>query len=414
MTDSEVCVIIGASHAGVNCAFALRKEGWEGQIILLDSDPNLPYHRPPLSKAYLSAEGVFDLAVLKSKESYKEASVDLRLGTHVVKLDAGNKLLHLHNSAEIAYDKLVLAVGAKAFLPAIKGASLVKNLFTLRRASDAEEIRSAFQALDQKRVVVIGGGYIGLETAASLSKVGAKVTVLERESRVLARVTAPQMSKYFSDLHCSNSVEIHCNQAVQAFHINGDSCEVVCNGSSVFNADMVIVGVGIRVNTELAAQADLQINNGIWVDESGRTNDQHIYAIGDCACQFHTHYERELRLESVQNAVDQAKNTAAVICGKEAKKSSIPWFWSDQFDVKLQMVGLSQGYNEVIIRYEKDKIDCLSAWYFLNEELLAVDAVNNAKAYVLGGRFIKGGIKIDKSKLSDEDIELKPANLILQ
>lgn len=412
LTKEQVCVVIGASHAGVNLAFALRKEGWVGAIILYDIDTEFPYHRPPLSKAYLTSENGTSQSLLFPKENYKDDNITLKLGVAVKSINRNKKLVNLSDNTVQKYDKLVIATGARPFIPPIKGIDTAKNLFPMRTAADAVNIRNAFNTSQQKRVVVIGGGYIGLETAASLKKLGANVTVLEREERILARVTAPVMSKFFTQLHKSKGVDILTAKNVVSIENNGAYNTVVCNDNSTYQADLIVVGVGIKVNTELAKEAGLTIENGIKVDETARTNDAHIYAIGDCTYHYNPHYKTNVRLESVQNAVDQAKTAAKAICGEaDTVYNTIPWFWSDQFDVKLQMVGLSNGYNQIIIRKEETQ-NSFSTWYFKGDELLAVDAVNYPKAYMLGTKFIKSGQKINKSKLEDITIPFKPNNFI--
>lgn len=410
--DNKICVVIGASHAGVNFAFALRREGWEGDIILYDADPVLPYHRPPLSKAYLTSDDGIDKNLLKSAESYEKEAITLKLGIKVSSINREKKHIVLRDGTEQSYDKLVLATGARPIMPPIPGLMSSNNIFPLRTAADVTNIRTCLAASDHKRVVVIGGGYIGLETAASLKKLGALVTVLEREERILARVTAPEMSAFFQNLHAENGVDIFTEKNVIAIETNKEEKVVKCDDGTSYTADIIIVGVGILVNTELAASAGLTIENGIKVDETAKTLDDDIYAIGDCNFHFNPHYNRFVRLESVQNAVDQAKVAAAAICGKETRYDSIPWFWSDQYDVKLQMVGLSNGYDQLILRKEPDNEKCFSAWYFKGDRLLAVDAVNNAKAYVYGTKFIKSGDKINKAKLVDLEVEFKPIHLL--
>lgn len=412
MSANKICVVIGASHAGVNFAFSLRKEGWDGQIILYDADPQLPYHRPPLSKAYLASTEDSDQILLKPSESYEREGIQLHLGVRVEAIHRSSKSITLSNGKNQSYDKLVLATGARPFIPPIEGITTAKNLFPMRTAEDANTIRKAFQELERKQVVVIGGGYIGLETAASLKKLGAEVTVLERESRILARVTAPEMSDFFHNLHTEYGVSVLTKQQVVQIERDEEQNEVICADGSRFPANMIIVGAGIRVNTTLAEAAGLVIENGIRVDANTQTNDENIYAIGDCTYHFNPHYGRFIRLESVQNAVDQAKVAAKAICGKDAVYNSIPWFWSDQYDVKLQMVGLSSGYNQLLIRKEVSNGHCFSVWYFHDDQLLAVDAVNYAKAYVLGTRFIKGGQKLNKEKLADPSVIFKPANFV--
>ena len=413
INKSQVCVVIGASHAGVNFAFNLRREGWEGDIILYDVDTEFPYHRPPLSKAYLNSEQGTGQSLLFPKENYATDNITLKLGISVVSINRANKSILLSDGSVQSYDKLVIATGARPFIPPIKGIDSATNIFPMRTAEDAVNIRKTFNKSIKKRVVVIGGGYIGLETAASLKKLGANVVVLEREERILARVTAPVMSNFFAQLHNKKGVKVLTGKNVVAIEQQNDCNMVVCDDDTHFEADLIVVGVGIKVNTELAQGAGLDIENGIKVNEAARTNDENIYAIGDCTYHYNPHYDCFLRLESVQNAVDQGKVAAAAICGQSVSYDAIPWFWSDQFDVKLQMVGISKGYDDIVVRNE-DAENSFSAWYFKDEKLLAVDAVNFAKAYVLGTRFIKSGQKLDKSKLKDITIPFKPDSFLAE
>ena len=412
MRSTNPVVIIGASHGGVNCAFALRREGWEGEIILIDADPNLPYHRPPLSKEFLVSDGNLEKHFLKSSESYTNENISLVLGKKVVSIEREKGLVKLEDNSEILYSHLVIATGARALMPGIQGIGDTQNLFVLRNAEDAIQIRAGLDGSKQK-VLIIGGGFIGLEIAASIRKLGAEVCVLEREERILSRVTSEQMSEFFTSLHEDNGVRIYNRKNVESIEFDGSRNQVKCSDQSQFEADVIVVGVGVHVNLELAREAGLEINNGIVVDSHTRTNDPNIYAIGDCTFHHNPHYDRHVRLESVQNAVDQGKIAAAGICGREADYNSIPWFWSDQYEVKLQMVGLAEGHTEVLKRSEEDE-NKFSLWYFREDELLAVDAVNNPKAYVLGTKFIKEGQKVNKTVLADSSQPLKPLNLILE
>lgn len=406
----QTCVVIGASHAGVNFAFSLRKEGWDGDILLFDVDPTLPYHRPPLSKAYLTSSDAIEKNLLKSAESYEKQEITLNLGVQVNAINPSDKTIHYGDNQTQAYDKLVIATGARPFIPPISGLENANNLYPLRTANDVTNIREAVNN-GAKRVVVIGGGYIGLETAASLKKLGCSVTVLEREERILARVTAPIMSEFFQKLHSDNGVDVLTGKNVATIETHDNVNQVICADGDTFTADLIIVGVGIRVNSELAADAGVALDNGIKVDHSAKTSVDNIYAIGDCAYHHNPRYNRFIRLESVQNAVDQAKVAAAAICDKAPVYDTIPWFWSDQYDIKLQMVGLSQGYNKTLVREEPEE-NKFSVWYFKDDELLAVDAINNAKAYVVGTKFIKGKNIVDQAKLVDPNVEFKPANLL--
>lgn len=411
-TQNDCCIIIGASHAGVNAAFALRKEGWQGAIKVFDADPTLPYHRPPLSKAYLTSDDGIEKNLLKAEISYQKSDIDLYLGITINRIDAINQAVTTDEGETYSYSKLIIATGARPFIPPIDGIESAHQLYPLRTAADVNHIRVAMQSSPTKRVVIIGGGYIGLETAASLKKLGASVTVLEREERILARVTAPLMSEFFQQLHNDHGVNIFTSKDVSSIETRDQSNLVVCSDGSEYPADIIVVGVGIRVNTELAAQAGITIENGIPVDGEARTNTANIYAIGDCSYHHNPHYDRFIRLESVQNAVDQAKVAAASICGKEANYDTLPWFWSDQYDVKLQMVGLASGYNNIVVRQEPEDNHKFSVWYFKDETLLAVDAINHAKAYVVATKLIKSGAQINLKKLADNAVTLHPDSLI--
>lgn len=403
---TPTCIIVGASHAGVNAAFALRKEGWTGKIILIDSDPRLPYHRPPLSKTYITSDDPIEKLALKPEASYTQDDIELLLGVTVTQLDAKTKKISTDNGDALHYDKLILATGASPIVPAISGLTEAHNLFFMRNLEDSLGIKAALHNSSNKRIVIIGGGYIGLETAASLKKLDASVVVLERENRILARVTAPEMSAFFLQLHESHGVNIITDKNVSSITTDAGVNKVLTSDGAEYPADIIIVGVGVRVNKTLAEQAGLTLENGICVDAQARTSDENIYAVGDCTYHFNPHYQRHIRLESVQNTVDQAKIAALAICGKGQDYNALPWFWSDQYDVKLQMVGLSTGYDQVIIRHENTTEQKFSTWYFAGDELLAVDAVNNAKAYVMGTKIIKAKMRINKTALADSNREL--------
>ncbi|GAF02455.1 NAD(P)/FAD-dependent oxidoreductase [Saccharicrinis fermentans] len=410
-TSNLKCVIIGASQAGVSCAFALREEGWKGEIRLFDADSKCPYSRPPLSKGALTGKDNMDDHVLKPLHLYQKENIHLHLGSKVVSLDPIDNQIVLSNQAVYEFDNLVLATGARAFVPPIPGIDSVEKVFVLRTQSDAENIRREVSHSTDKEVLIIGGGYIGLETASSLSAMGARVTVLEREQRILERVTAPVMSAFFMHLHTRHKVDIKLNKNVVSVD-QEDKCRVVCEDGSTYQADIIVVGVGVMVNTELAEQAAIKVDNGIWVNSSMQTSRKNIYAIGDCTRHYNPFYDRYIRLESVQNANDQAKIAAASLCGNKGVYDVLPWFWSDQYDVKLQIVGLSEGYDNLVVRHEDGKENAFSVWYFHKEQLLAVDAVNNAKAYMIGAKFIRQKIGVDKNKLGDSRIPLKPTNLL--
>ncbi|MEM6768235.1 MAG: FAD-dependent oxidoreductase [Bacteroidota bacterium] len=406
-TKSQHCIIIGASHAGVQAAFSLRKEGWEGKISLFDSSSFLPYHRPPLSKSFLCENHPHEKYQLKSKAAYEKADIDLQLGISILSVQRKQKVVISREGKTYPYDKLILALGGSPIIPPIPGIDSSNKVFPLRTLEDVQQIKEALHATQSKRVAIVGGGYIGLETAASLRKLGARVTVLEREERVLARVTCNEMSYFFQQLHTSHGVQILTQKEVVHIQDHPSKVALYCSDGSTFTSDICILGVGISPNTSLANEASLEIKNGVLADSTGKTSDPDIYAIGDCSNHFHEGYQTHLRLESVQNAVDQAKVAAANICGKEITYDSIPWFWSDQYSIKLQIAGLSTGYTEVICRKSSDT--SFSFWYFRNDTLLAVDAINDAKAYVNGMKWLKGRIQLDKEKIANDKEELKLA-----
>ena len=406
LSANQKCIIIGASHGGVSAAFALRKEGWLGSITLIDSDPCLPYHRPPLSKAYLTNSDNEQPPILKPEASYQKSDIVLKLGLMVSKIDCDNNKVNLGNGENLHYDKLVLSTGARAFIPPIHGIDQATNLFTLRTQKDVEQIRHALQQSEQKNVVIIGGGYIGLETAASIKKLGGNVTVLEREDRLLARVTSPEMSSFFEELHMNNGVTIKTSQNVEAIKSTDDKQIVTCQGGNEYSADIIIVGVGIKVNQELALQSGITVDNGITVNEHCQTSNEDIYAIGDCAFHHNKHYDRWLRLESVQNAVDQSKIAAASICEKSASYNALPWFWSDQYDCKLQIAGLSAGYSDVYLR-EGATAGSRSHWYYDGDQLLAVDAMNDPRNYMIGKRLIEAGKSPAPAIIADPETDMK-------
>jgi 3-phenylpropionate/trans-cinnamate dioxygenase ferredoxin reductase subunit len=412
---SQCCVIVGASHAGVNLAFNLRRQGWEGEIVLYDRDPHLPYHRPPLSKEYLSKEEMSkdDLNPLKSAESYAQENIELQLGVKVLSLHRDTKTILLDNGTERKYNKLVIATGARPFVPPIEGLASNDSVFYLRTVTDVFKIRSALSQLTKPNVVIIGGGYIGLETAASLSKLGAKVTLIEREKRLLSRVTSPEMSTFFMDIHTTNGVSILTGQEVCSVQNMDGNALVTCKDGSTYPANMIIIGVGITVNTEIWEAAGIEIENGIKVNQACRTNDSNIYAIGDCTYHYSPKYSTYMRLESVQNAVDQAKVAAVAIVGQDVEYNAIPWFWSDQYDIKLQMVGISNGYDQIVIRKSPEVNNKFSVWYFKKKDLLAVDCVNDARSYMLGMKILKENKRIDLEILKNESIPLSPSTLFL-
>lgn len=418
------CIIVGASHAGVSCAFALRQHGYDGEIVVIDTDCELPYHRPPLSKAFLLDDDLNSPpAPLKSMSAYEKANITLLTGTRVQHIDRAHSCVTIcrcgdeenapNNTRTLNYTSLVLATGASAIIPPIEGMDSATNCFVMRSSSDARQLKRQFLALKQLKntdesvnVVAIGAGYIGLETAASLCKAGASVTVIEREPRILARASSPAVSDYVSALHEEHGVKIITSTQVNSIVYHDEKQWVTCSNNERYCADIILLGVGVKANTGLAQDAGLALHpQGIQVDERMQTSDSAIWAIGDCTVFPHQKYQQHNHIESVQNALSQAKVAAASICQKSALYNDIPWFWSDQFNTKLQMVGLRDGADSSFVRRESKHV--LSVWHFNQQTLVSVEAINCPKAYVLAGRWIAQQATVNKEKLVNSAIELK-------
>tara|TARA_R100001143_G_C3360249_1_gene134992 strand:+ start:4507 stop:5736 length:1230 start_codon:yes stop_codon:yes gene_type:complete len=401
---AQHCVIVGASHAAAELCIKLRKEGWQGRITLVGEEDYLPYNRPPLSKTFLAGEkSVHDL-LIRHATAYEKADVDCLPGIRAEAIDRENHILELGNGEQLNYDKLVLTTGARVRKLSLPGADL-GNIFYLRSIYDADQIRPHIKP--GKHAVIVGGGYIGLETAAMLKSAGMRVTVLERDQRLLNRVAAPEISDFFTRIHNEEGIEIITAADVEAF--SGDEAVQAVQTSNLgeFTADLVIVGVGVIPNVELAEQAGLAIKNGIEVNAYTETSDADILAAGDCTFHFNKHYQRWMRLESIQNAVEQAEVSARTLCGLREEYDVIPWFWSDQFDLKLQIAGLSEGYDNLIVRGELSQGRKLSVFYFSGEKLLAVDAVNSPQEFMFGKRALAQFQALDRERLADTDVSMR-------
>jgi 3-phenylpropionate/trans-cinnamate dioxygenase ferredoxin reductase component len=403
MTQQTV-VIVGASHAAVQAVDTLRREGHTGRIVLVGDEPYLPYNRPPLSKKYLAGELERERLLLRSAQFYEQHHVDVKLGLRVTAIDRTDQRLRLSDGAELHYDKLILCLGSRNRLLEAPGCDL-RGIHYLRTMADVDGIRA--DLADAKKVVIVGAGYIGLEAAASTRHLGLEVTVLEMADRPLNRVTAPEMSAFYVHRHEREGVRVLCGMSVSSFRegSHGRVGAVAC-GEREFAADFVVVGVGVLPETTLAAAAGLRCENGIWVDEQCQTSDPNIYAAGDCTYHPSVRYGRRLRLESVDNAVEQAKTAASNICGKAARHEHVPWFWSDQYDLKLQIAGLSQGYDQTVLRGDPDS-GRFALYYFAQGELLAVDAINSPKDFMQGKKWIAEHKHPDPAQLADLSVDLK-------
>lgn len=404
MNTSSHCIVIGASHAAVQLIISLRQNGWEGSITVISDEAYLPYQRPPLSKAYLANTIADEQLALRAPVAYEKLDVIFKLSTRVTAIDTDNKQVHLDSGETLCFDKLALCTGARARPLPIPGADL-NAIHYLRTMDDVKGIQASTAAA--KNAVIIGGGYIGLETAASLNKLGVKVTILETESRLLKRVASPQVSAFYLRLHIEEGIDIRLN--TQAAELVGEQTlnQVICADGTAIDAEMAIIGIGVIANTELASDAGLTVDNGILVNALAQTSHSDIVAAGDCTNHPNPILNRNLRLESVPNATEQAKAAAASLCGIEKPYAELPWFWSDQFDVKLQIAGMNQGYTEAVVRGDIDNGRSFSVFYTANNKILAADCINRPKDFMLAKKLILQNTDCDPATLADENIELK-------
>lgn len=377
-------VIVGAGQAGAALAAGLRNLGHAGEIVMLGDEPAPPYQRPPLSKAYLLGEMEEDRLWLRAPEFWAENGVDLRLGQPVSTINPVAKTVTV-GGATLSYDQLALTTGSTPRrLPMAIGGGL-EGVYTVRTLADVDAMRAEFAP--GRKVIIIGGGYIGLEAAAVAAKLGLQVTVLEMAPRILQRVAAPETSAHVRALHQAHGVTILESTGLDRLEGEAHVTGARLTDGRLLPADFVIVGVGITPNTQLAEQAGLILDNGIATDAMGRTSDPSIWAAGDCAA--FPHAGGRLRLESVGNAIDMAEAVAANLLGANQPYQAKPWFWSDQFDLKLQIAGLNSGYDRIVTRPGEG--EAVSFWYYRGDALLAVDAMNDARAYMVGKRLIESG-----------------------
>ncbi len=396
-------VIVGGGQAGFAFADELRRKDKESSITLLCAEAELPYQRPPLSKQYVKGETSRDRLFFRDTEWFERKAIEIRTSTAVASIDRQSQQVVLSNGDSLAYDALMLATGSTPRrLPTKIGGDL-SGVLTVRDINDADQLRDIFAS--GKRILVVGGGYIGLEAAAVARSFDCEVRVIEMAERILQRVACTETSNYFRALHQSNGVVI--NESLGLDRLEGDNGVVtkayLTNGESM-DVDAVIVGIGIETSAQLAVDAGLDIDNGVAVNHFAQTSDELIYSAGDCA-SFDWRGTR-IRLESVQNAVDQAKAAANHICGLGKPYDPMPWFWSDQYDVKLQIVGLNTGFDN-IVRRAGSREEGESFWYFKGGQLLAIDAMNDAKTYVMGRKILELGKSISPSEAADASVDLK-------
>lgn len=394
-------VVIGAGQAGCSLVVKLRNLGFDGQITLIGEETVPPYQRPPLSKAYLLGEMELSRLFLKPESFYEEQNITLRLGAAVSAIDPAAKTVTMGDEI-ISYDHLALTTGsAPRRLPAAIGGTL-SGVHVVRTLADVDAMAAGFT--EGKRALIVGGGYIGLEAAAVAAKRGVKVTLVEMADRILQRVASPETSDYFRALHKAHGVDIR--EGVGLEQLLGDTSvrSARLTDGSELEVDFVVVGVGITPGTALAEAAGLALDNGIRTDARGRTSEPLIWAAGDCAS--FPYKGKRIRLESVPNAIDQAEIVAENMLGAEKDYVATPWFWSDQYDVKLQIAGLNTGYDTIVTR-PGDRDGTVSFWYYQGDKLLAVDAMNDARAYMIGKRLIESGKSPARDIVGDPESDLK-------
>jgi 3-phenylpropionate/trans-cinnamate dioxygenase ferredoxin reductase subunit len=398
----ERVVIVGAGQAGAQVAVSLRQVGFAGDITLLGEEPHLPYQRPPLSKAYLSGEMALERTWLRSEAYYQKHGIDLRRGACAARILRDERAVLCADGARLGYDALALCSGTAARRLPLPGVDRPGVLY-LRTLADADGIKAAVRP--GANAVIIGGGYIGLEVAASLKKLGCAVTVIEALERVMNRVVAPPVSAFFAAEHARHGVAIVTNAAVASLEGNAHVERVVCIDGRAFAADLVVIGIGAVPNDELARDAGLEVENGVLVDAFGRTSDPAIFAAGDVTNHPNELFARRLRLESVHNAMEQAKAVAGAIAGQPQAYADVPWFWSDQYDLKLQIAGVGDPDDELLIRGDPTA-RAFSCLHLRDGRLVAIDCVNRGGDFLIAKKLIAEGRRIDRAHAADPEARL--------
>ena len=397
-------VIVGTGQAGFQTAASLRAEGYQEPITMIGEEPHIPYQRPPLSKGFPLGSQDLESIELRPRKFYEDHNIDLVMGKRVAAIEKIEQFAALASGSRVPFSRLVLAAGARNRMLPVKGAELDGVLY-LRSLDEALVLKERLKGA--REIVVIGGGFVGLELAAVACTLGKSVTVLEALPRLMSRVVAPIISEFYQELHSSRGVKVLCGATVSEIAGSGGAVrEVVLSDGRRYPADLVLVGIGVVPNVELARDAGLRISNGITVDENLRTDDKDIFAIGDCAEHPCVFAGVRIRLESVQNAADQAQCVAATIAGRRNRYRALPWFWTDQFDIKLQMAGISQGHDRIATRGNLESRK-LSVFYFRENRLLAVDSINRPLDHMIGRKLLAGGVPLTPEQAADENVDLK-------
>jgi 3-phenylpropionate/trans-cinnamate dioxygenase ferredoxin reductase subunit len=397
-------VIVGGGQAGFQTAASLRAEGYSEAITLIGEEPYIPYQRPPLSKGFALGSQDLESIELRPREFYKDHDIHLVVGESVTAINRAARFVELTRGSRVPFQKLVLAVGARNRLLPVEGAKLDGVLY-LRSLAEALVVRERLKAAQE--IVVIGGGFVGLELAAVACALGKSVTVLEALPRLMPRVVAPIISEFYRELHSSKGVNVLCGACVSEIAGSAGAVrEVALSDGRRYTADLVLVGIGVVPNVELARDAGLRISNGIAVNENLQTEDENIFAIGDCAEHPCVFASARIRLESVQNAADQAQCAAAAIAGRPDRYRALPWFWTDQFDIKLQMAGISAGHDRIVTRGDLGSRK-LSVFYFRENRIVAIDSINRPLDHMIGRKLLAAGVPLSLAQAADESVDLK-------
>ncbi len=401
---TERVIIIGAGHAAGQAATSLRQKKYAGEIVIIGDEPYIPYQRPPLSKAFLAGDLTVERLYFKPENFYPDHDVTMKLSTRVNSIDPAAHTVTTAEGETLEYSKLILATGSRVRQLPIPGNDL-DGVHYLRNIADVEAMQEGFR--EGARIAVIGGGYIGLEVAAVAVKRGLDVTVLETEARVMNRVVAREISEFFQNIHTEEGTKLELGRRVQKIDgKDGKVTSVTCADGFTVEADMVVIGIGIIPNTELAEAAGLNCSDGIVVDENCQTADPDILAIGDCSKHPNGLLGRHLRLESVHNAIEQGKTAAANIIGEPSPYNQVPWFWSDQFNVKMQITGMSDTHEQFVLRGDPSTRS-FAAFYLQQGRIVAVDAMNSPREFMIGKKLVTAGAKIPIEDLADTSKDFK-------
>ena len=400
--SKEKTLIIGGGQAACQTATSLKNKEYDGEIKIFCSENYLPYQRPPLSKKFLMGELDKERLFFKPEKFYTENEISINLNSYVQRIDIENKEIFLENNKKENYDNLVIATGTIPRKIDVEK-KISDKIFYLRSIDDVLNIREKIK--ESKKVTIIGGGYIGLEVAAIINNLGLQVTIVEMASRILERVTSETISSFYTKVHRQAGVEILTNTSVEGLSENNNGIEVITSNGGIIS-DFVIVGIGVLPCDTLASDSGIEVKNGIIVDEFCKTSNDSVFSAGDCTMHPNNFYNKNIRLESVHNAIEQGKTVATSIIGEKTAYNQVPWFWSDQYETKLQIVGLLDNYDDIIVRGDKEK-QSFAVFYLKDNAIIASDCINRPAEHMMSRKLISEKVLIDKDRLLDETIPIK-------